>query len=177
MTCLFRIARLVGVYAALASAVVPRAGWAETQRSFQVSAVILKGCAVATDASRQLGRIDFGTVAGTTRGTIDAAMTSGTASGIAMECTPDTDVTITADLGEHASGGVRRMGLNGGNQSLVSYQLFADGSAAAWSTQPLSLRFTAGATTRMLPIVGRAQLDGAMAGGSYSDTVRVTIAW
>lgn len=177
MPCPLRIARMAGAAGAVAAAAVPIASRAETQRSFQVTAAIVKGCVVATNGSAQLGQIDFGTVAGTARGTTDAALLSGGTSGIAIECTPDTDVTITADLGEHAGGGVRRLGLNGGNTSLVAYQLYADGSSTAWTTQPLSLRFATGTTKRTLPITGRAQLTGSMAAGSYTDTVRVTVAW
>jgi spore coat protein U-like protein len=177
VTCLLWTARRIGAIGMAAIAAVPMASKAETSRSFQVTAAIVKGCVVATDASAQLGRIDFGTVPGTARGPTDATLLSGSTSGIAIECTPDTDVTITADLGEHASGGVRRLGLNGGNQDVVAYQLYADGSTTAWTTQALSLRFASGATSRTMPIVGRAQLTGAMAAGSYSDTVRVTVAW
>lgn len=177
MTCLSRIARLVARIAATIGALFIGVAHSETQRSFQVSAAIVKGCVVAANGASQLGRIDFGTVAGTARGTLDAAMVSGGTSGIAIECTPDTDVTVTADMGENASGGVRRMKVGGGGTGFVAYQLFADGSSTAWTTQALAYRFATGATKRTLPIVGRAQLTGAMAAGSYADTVRVTIAW
>lgn len=177
MTCLLRIARLIARLIALSGALVAGAAAAETQRSFQVSAAIVKGCVVAANGASQLGRIDFGTVAGTARGTQDAAMTNGAASGIAIECTPDTDVTVSADMGENASAGLRRMRLGAAGTDFVAYQLFADGSSTAWTTQTLPLRFATGATKRTLPIIGRAQLTGALAAGSYADTVRVTIAW
>lgn len=177
MTCLLCVARVLAGLTAVTVTFFIGVAHAETQRSFQVSAAIVKGCVVAANGASQLGRIDFGTVAGTTTGTLDAAMVSGGTGGIAIECTPDTDVTVTADMGENASGGVRRMKLGGGGTGFVAYQLFADGSSTAWTTQALAYRFATGATRRTLPIVGRAQLTGAMAAGSYADTVRVTIAW
>ncbi|WP_294189872.1 spore coat U domain-containing protein [uncultured Sphingomonas sp.] len=176
MTGLLRVARVLARLAAASVALFIGVAHAETQLSFQVSAAIVKGCVVAASGASQLGRIDFGTVAGTTTGTLDAAMVSGGTGGIAIECTPDTDVTVTADMGENASGGTRRMKLSGGT-GFVAYQLFADGGSTAWTTQALAYRFATGATRRTLPIVGRAQLTGAMAAGSYADTVRVTIAW
>lgn len=171
-----RLIRLFPLIIAGASAMIGGKASAETQRAFQVSAAIVNGCVVAANGASQLGRIDFGTVAGTARGTLDAAMMSGSTNGIDIECTPNMDVTVAADMGQNASGGVRRMGLSGGG-GFVAYQLFVDGSSTAWTTQALAMRFAAGATKRRLAIVGRAQLSGSMAAGSYVDTVRVTIAW
>jgi spore coat protein U-like protein len=150
---------------------------AETSKSFQVSADIVKGCVVATNGAGQWGKIDFGTVSGVAQGTVDADLVSGTAGGIQIDCTPSVNASVTADTGDHAASGMRRMGLNGASATTIPYQLYANGSATPWTTQAIALSFSTGATRRVLPIKGRASLNRAMTGGAYTDTVRVTVTW
>lgn len=171
------IVRIVGALGGVGCLALPATSYGETQRSFQVTATIEKGCIISTDGSAQLGRIDFGTVAGTARGSTDTALMSGAGAGIAIECTPGTNVSLTADAGQHGSNGMRQMGLNGGSASLVAYQLYADGSSTPWTNQVVPLSFAEGATARSLPVIGRAALTGSMAAGRYSDTVVVTVRW
>jgi spore coat protein U-like protein len=154
-----------------------RQGDAETGKSFQVSADIVKGCLVTVDGAGQWGRIDFGTVSGMAQGTVDADLLSGATSGIQIDCTPNTNASLTADNGDHASNGVRQMGLNGSNSPAIHYQLFADGSSTPWTTQAIPLAFPAGTSHRVLPVLGRATLNRPMAAGTYTDTVRVTLTW
>ena len=150
---------------------------AETNKSFQVSADIVKGCVVATNGAGQWGKIDFGTVSGVAQGTVDADLVSGTAGGIQIDCTPSVNASVTADTGDHAAGGNRQMGLNGTNAAVIPYQLYANGSGMPWTTQAIALTFSSGATRQVLPIRGRATLNRPMTGGAYTDTVRVTVTW
>lgn len=158
-------------------AMMPGGALAETSKSFQVAADIVKGCIVSTNGAGQWGQIDLGTVSGIATGTVSANLLSASVAGIQIECTPNMTATISADTGNHAVGGVRQMGLNGTSSALIPYQLYADGSSTPWTTQSLSLNFLAGATRRALPVRGTATLSGAMAAGSYTDTVRITLSW
>lgn len=163
---------VVGSLAALAPAAVV----AETSKSFQVTAAIVSGCAVALDASGRWGNIDFGTVPGTSTATVEADSVSAGVTGILLECTPGTTVAITADSGDNALAGVRRM-MRGGSSDTIAYTLFPEGSATPWTTQAFSVAFAPGTSQRRLSVRGRVQLAGPMRAGTYTDTVRVTLSW
>lgn len=167
---------LVPRIASLAIALSPATAAAETTKSFQVSADIVRGCIVASNASGEWGKIDFGTVSGVTSGTVDANLLSGAVSGIQIDCTPNTTASLTVDNGDHAANGVRRMGL-GTTAYAIPYQLFADGSSTPWTTDAVAVSFSSGVSRKVLPIRGRAILTSPMAAGAYSDTVRVTLTW
>ena len=162
---------------AVALVLMPGAALAETSKSFQVAADIVKGCFVSTNGAGQWGQINLGTVSGIARGTVSADLLSTAVAGIQIECTPSMTATVSADTGNHAVGGVRQMGLNGTSSALIPYQLYADGSSTPWTTQSVSLTFVAGATKRVLPVRGTATLSGAMVAGTYTDTVRITLSW
>lgn len=156
------------------AAVLPVAAAAQTTQSFTVAATIVPGCQVQTIAGGSWGRIDLGTVPGTSTGTVEAdLLASGT--GISIECTPGTTATLRADTGLNASGGVRRLAQTSGSAQLP-YRLLLDGGSE-WTTQALTLDFTAAQPVRRLPLKGRAVLPGALAAGRYTDTVRITISW
>lgn len=149
---------------------------AETTKSFQVSADIVKGCIVAVNAAGQWGKIDFGSVSGVASGTVDADLLSGAIGGIQIDCTPDTTAYVTVDNGDHAANGTRQMSL-GATAFAVPYQLFADGGSTPWTTQSIAVSFPAGTSRKLLPVRGRATLTRPMAAGAYTDTVRVTLTW
>lgn len=163
-----------GVLALAAIAAMPAR--AETTKSFQVSADIVKGCIVTVNAAGQWGKIDFGTVSGVAQGTVDANLLSGAINGIQIDCTPSTTASVSIDNGDHAANGTRNLG-QGTNGPIIPYQLFADGSSTPWTTQSIALSFAAGVSRRVLPVRGRATLTRPMAAGAYSDTVRVTLTW
>jgi len=148
---------------------------AETTRSFVVDATIVNGCAV-TQSAGSWGKIDFGTVSGLKTGTIDADLLSSGVGGLRIECTPGTSVTMTADNGNNAAAGQRRL-MQAGVTTPVPYALFANGSTTPWTTQGIALSFPAGATKQTIPVKGRATLPGSLRAGRYVDTVRITLSW
>lgn len=165
-----------GAFALASLAALSMPARAETAKSFQVSADIVKGCIVAVDAAGQWGKIDFGTVSGVAQGTVDADLLAGAVGGIQIDCTPNTTAYVTVDSGDHAANGVRRMGL-GATGYAIPYLLYADGSSTPWTTQSVAVSFPAGTSRKVLPVRGRATLNGPMAAGAYTDTVRVTLTW
>lgn len=148
---------------------------AQTTQSFAVGATIVPGCRVETVAGGNWGRINLGTVPGTTTGTIEAdLLASGT--GIAIECTPGTTASVRADGGQNAVGGVRALVRTTGGSVRLPYRLILD-SGSEWTTQAIALDFTQADPVRRLPVKGRAVLPGALAAGRYVDTVQITITW
>lgn len=148
---------------------------AATTRLFLVSATIVNGCAV-TQAAGSWGKIDFGTVSGMTTGTMDANLLLSGVSGLSLECTPGVAATLTADSGNNALSGQRRM-VQAGVVPGVPYALFANGSTTPWTTQSIALSFPVGSTRQLVPVKGRATLPGTLRAGKYVDTVRITITW
>jgi len=165
---------LPSVAIAIPVAIMPVAVQAQTRADFSVSARIVNGCAVALDIGGVVGRIDFGTLPGTASQSVEADLLSGGGSGIAIECTPGATASVSADMGDHASGGERRMG-NGTDH--IAYRLLLGGDSGEWGTQTVALSFPAGGSAQRLALGGRAMLTGAHAAGRYSDTVRVTVSW
>jgi spore coat protein U-like protein len=165
---------LASVAITISAAIVPAVVQAQTRADFGVSARIVNGCAVALDAGGVVGRIDFGTLPGTASQSVEADLLSGGGTGIAIECTPGATASVSADMGDHASGGERRMG-SGTNH--IAYRLVLGSGPGEWGTQPVTLSFPAGGSAQRLALKGRAMLTGAHAAGRYSDTVRVTVSW
>jgi spore coat protein U-like protein len=165
-----------GALALASLAIMSAPACAETSKSFQVSADIAKGCIVATNGVGQWGKIDFGTVSGVAQGTVDADLLSGAASGIQIDCTPNTTAYVTVDNGDHAANGVRQLAI-GANGPQIPYVLFANGGNTPWTTQSVALSFPIGTSRRVLPVRGRATLTRPMTAGAYTDTVRVTLTW
>ncbi|MEH3047325.1 Csu type fimbrial protein [Sphingomonas adhaesiva] len=148
---------------------------AETAKPFEVSARILPGCLVATDAGGRWGTIDLGRVAGVPGSIGDATLVSTAGAGLSIECTPGMTVNVTADTGDHAAAGERRLQRSGGTDT-IAYRLFADGSSTPWAGAAVPLSFAAGGT-RLLPVRARATLTAPVAAGTYTDTVRITLSW
>lgn len=155
----------------------PAAVQAETQKSFTISVVIATGCSITADGAGRWGDINLGTVGGLASGTVEADLLSGAVTGIQLDCTPGTSVSISADAGDHAVGGVRQLAHATVGASLISYQLFANGGATPWTTQTVGLSFPVGTSHALLPVSAKATLAAPMRGGAYSDTVRVTVTW
>jgi spore coat protein U-like protein len=152
-------------------------GSAETQKNFLVSADIVTGCSVATVGAGSWGDIDLGSVTGLTSGTVNADLLSGAATGVQIDCTPGTTLSVTADTGNQPTGGIRQLAITGNATARIPYQLYANGSATPWTTQAVALSFPEGTVRKQLPIHATATLSGNQRAGAYADTVRVTIAW
>lgn len=158
----------------LAAAATP--AMAETSRPFEVTARLLPGCLVATDAGGRWGTIELGSVAGVPGSVGDATLISTAGAGLSIECTPGTTVNVTADTGDHPAAGERRLQRSGGADT-IGYRLFADGAATPWAGAALPLSFAGGAGARLLPVRARAVLTAAAPAGRYTDTVRITLSW
>jgi spore coat protein U-like protein len=83
-------------------------------------------------------------------------------------------VSMTADNGDHASGGERYLQATGGTAT-IRYRLYANGGSTPWAGTTLPLTFVTGAQT--IPIRAVATLAGPTAAGTYTDTVRITLTW
>ncbi|MEH3035885.1 MAG: spore coat U domain-containing protein [Sphingomonas adhaesiva] len=160
---------------ALPLALIAAPAAAETAKPFEVSARILPGCLVATDAGGRWGTIDMGQVAGVPGSIGDATLVSTAGAGLSIECTPGLAVNVTADTGDHPASGERRLQRGGGTDT-IPYRLFADGSATPWAGSALPLSFATGGTRR-LPVRARATLTTPARAGTYTDTVRITLTW
>lgn len=171
---LFSVGKLLGALALLSTDA--NAG-SPVQQSFQVTADIVAGCSVTTAGSGQWGTIDLGTVSGVAAGSASAALVSPGGAGLQIDCTPGTSATISADTGAHASGGIRRLALTSDTTQAIPYRLYVNNGTTEWTTQALPLAFGAGTSRISLPVIGTATLPGSQRAGSYSDTVRVTLAW
>ncbi len=158
----------------LASAMVLPAAAADRRQSFEVSASVVRGCVVTAEAGGRWGAISLGTVNGLPGTSATGTLLSGGVAGLALSCTPGTRVNVTADAGDHAVAGQRRLQRNGGNEAL-GYALYADGGTTAWTTQAVTLTFADDVARRMLPVTASATLAQAMPAGTYTDTVRVTL--
>jgi spore coat protein U-like protein len=154
----------------------PPAG-AETSKSFSVTAVIATGCSVVTDGAGHWGQINLGTVNGALGGTASASLLNSGLSDLRINCTPGTSVNVTADNGNHASGGTRRLEHTTQTGNFVSYTLYANGSQTPWTSQSIPLSFPVGTSQRLLPVSAQAIVPAATRAGAYADTVRVTVSW
>lgn len=141
--------------------------------SFPVTAAIVNGCTVATDAAGRWGTISLGTVAGAGNQSASGTLLSGGVAGLQLNCTPGATVNVTADTGDHALGGQRR--LAGGGAATIPYTLYANGTGVAWTTQPMTLSFPAGVSARTLPVAAMAAIASPVPAGTYTDTVRITL--
>jgi spore coat protein U-like protein len=149
---------------------------AETSKSFQVSAVVANGCSVTTTSSGTgtWGNIGLGTVSGVTTGTVQASLLSSGNAGIQIDCTPGMTASMTADSGNNAVSGVRQLA---SGTARIPYQLYANGSGTAWTTQAVALTFPVGTSHQNVPVIAKATLGPPTKTGAYADTVRVTLSW
>lgn len=111
---------------------------------------------------------------GVTTGTVQASLLASGRAGIQIDCTPGMTASLTADTGDNAISGVRQLA---SGTVRVPYQLYANGSSTAWTTQAVSLAFPVGTQRQLFPVIAKATLSGPTQAGAYSDTVRVTLSW
>ncbi|CAH0355615.1 spore coat U domain-containing protein [soil metagenome] len=150
--------------------------YAELTRDVPVSADVVAGCRIATTGSGALGNADFGTHPGTATTTLDATVIGASGSGLRIECTPGVTLCIAADAGAHAVSGQRYLA-GPASSTPVAYDLYANGGTTPWTSNALSLGFTAANTILTVPIVARLTLPGNARAGAYTDTVHVTLTW
>jgi spore coat protein U-like protein len=168
---------------AAVAALLIAAGWtspgvAETSRAFRVGAIIANGCAISADAGGgDWGTIDLGSVDGLGGGSVQASLTTATAAGLQLDCTPGMTVNLTADNGGQPLNGVRQLVHATRPADRVPYQLFANGSQTPWTSQAIPLAFAVGTSRLSLPVQARAVVPRGVVAGRYSDVVRITVTW
>jgi spore coat protein U-like protein len=140
-----------------------------------VTADIVAGCRINTLSGGAWGDIDLGSQNGTSTATVQSSLVGAAGAGLRIECTPGMLVNVTANAGSHAVGNQRYMA-GPASSTPIAYDLYANGSATAWTTQAVPLIFTtSGAQT--LPVVAKATLPGNARAGNYSDTVQIVLSW
>lgn len=164
----------------LALAIAAPASAGSSSGTIGVSLNISAACAVnggsATANMGQVGSITFPAQSGVF-GNVDAALVPSAGSGgISVLCTPGLQPAMTIGAGAHDSGGVRHMA---SGSDTVAYRLYSDSGRTSEIIvgQQISLG-TATTSAIDLPIYGRVSGGGvALAAGSYTDTVQVTLSW
>jgi len=147
---------------------------AETVKPFEVTARIVSGCIVAQDAAGRWGTINLGSVSGVAGDSAQATLLSTAGAGLVIECTPGLSATLSADNGDHPSGGERFLQAAGGTGT-IRYRLYANGGSTPWAGGTVPLTFATGA--QVIPVRAVATLAGPTAAGIYTDTVRITLSW
>jgi len=139
-------------------------------------ACAVNGGSTTSGALGQLGAIAFADQPGIF-GNVDATMVAtGGGAGIAVLCSPGLTPSMTIGAGANDASSVRHLA-SGSNQ--VAYRLYSDSGRTNEITigQQLSLG-TATTTPFSVPIYARVNSGGAvLPGGSYTDTVQVTLSW
>ena len=139
-------------------------------------ACAVNGGSITSGALGQIGAISFAAQPGIF-GNVDAAMVAtGGGGGLAILCSPGLTPALTVGAGANDSSNVRHLA-SGANQ--VAYRLYSDSGRTNEITigQQISLG-TATTTAFAVPIYARVNSGGAvLPGGSYTDTVQVTLSW
>ncbi|MDF2819198.1 MAG: hypothetical protein K0S73_3138 [Stenotrophomonas rhizophila] len=137
---------------------------------FTVTATVLPQCSayVTTD-------MDFGSSAGTITANIDRTSTIG------LTCLNRTAYTIALDNGLYANGSVRRMRHTTNPAFLIPYALYRESTRTQRWGSTANVDLVSGTGTgsaQTLTVYGRAPPTvGAVAAGSYSDQIKVTITY
>ncbi|MGD9715402.1 MAG: spore coat U domain-containing protein [Thermomicrobiales bacterium] len=178
--CSFRFARRAFTTSLAAFLTVP-ANAGSSNGTIAVSLTISDACAVnggsiTSGSLGQIGAISFANQPGIF-GDVDAAMiATGGGGAISVLCSPGLTPQLTIGTGDNDSNNLRHLA-SGSNE--VAYRLYSDSGRTNEITigQQLSLG-TATTTAFEVPIYARVNSEGAvLPGGSYTDTVQVTLAW
>ncbi|KWF08143.1 spore coat protein U domain-containing protein [Burkholderia pseudomultivorans] len=151
--------------------------------------VLTTGCAIDTGSgsvgSTTFGTLDFGTQPSGFTGSLNSQATGGGSTATQVTCSPDvSSVQVTVDGGQNAGKGT---GIGAGTRALangaayVPYEVYADSAHAkqyvAGTAQAVAVP-TPGAAFE-LPIYGVANKtsSSALAAGTYTDVLNVTLGW
>lgn len=156
------------VFCALVLAALPQATSAATSTgSFNVSMTIQSSCLLASSSS-----VAFGTQ-GVLSANTDATGT------LDVQCTNSTPYTVALDAGAGAGATTTTRKMTAGT-STIDYALYRDSARTlTWgNTQGTdTVAGTGTGATQTLTVYGRVPSQSTPAGGSYSDTVNVTITY
>ncbi len=157
--------------AALAAGLIilPSSASAQTaQTTMEVSATVVNACAVSAT------NLIFGIYDPTSASPADAA------SAITVTCTPGTTYTVGLNAGTTAGATVTtRQMASGANR--LGYALYTNVARTTnWGNTPgvdTPAAATALITPAVLPVYGRISAQQAVAAGSYTDTVTITVSY
>ncbi|MPT48002.1 MAG: SCPU domain-containing protein [Sphingobium sp.] len=153
---------------------------AEVTASFQVSAQIVDGCEINQTipangaAIGKIGTLNFGSHPSLTTGPISTTLSYDM--GFRISCTPSVTLSMSLDGGQNATSSRRLQSSSG--TAHVDYHLYRDagfGQELAIN-QPYEISFIGGEAIT-LPIYGRLTLSGSDSPDTYTDSVRITLAW
>lgn len=177
-----------GLTSVAASAAGSMSGQLNAQMVLQ-SGCIISGAPGAGTSGVSYGTLDFGSHPSTFTGVLTAAASGGAAGAGATQIVCSTDITAltisvsggnNAGQGSTIGTGSRAMKL--GTTSYLPYDVYSDsGMTTPYPTAATSLGVTLPGTGApfALPIFGRVNKTSvnAMASGTYSDVLQVTLAW
>ncbi|MDN7673542.1 spore coat U domain-containing protein [Burkholderia oklahomensis] len=151
--------------------------------------VLTTGCAVDTGggsvSATNFGTLDFGTQPSGFTGQLASAAKGGGSTSTQVTCSPDvTSIQVTIDGGQNASKGATvgtgtRALANGG--SFVPYEVYADAghSQQYVAGTPQSVSVPTPGSAFALPLFGvvNKTSSSALAAGTYTDVLNVTLGW
>ncbi len=154
--------------------IVPFRAAALPSQSFQVAATVVAGCLI--NGGPTIGKLDFGSQAGSDRRLFTASMVQNTA--FSLACSPGTTLNMRIDGGSHYT---RQRNLQRvGGTELIGYRLYSDAGLTPANAIPVgqdvSLSYS-DANHIVLPVYGALQLSGMSPSGTYTDTLTVTLSW
>ncbi|KVL51683.1 spore coat protein [Burkholderia cepacia] len=151
--------------------------------------VLTTGCAIdagsGSNGATTFGILDFGTQPSGFTGSLNSQATGGGSTTPQVTCSPDvTSVQVTVDGGQNAGKGT---GIGAGTRALangsayVPYEIYADSAHAKRydAGKPQAVAVPTPGTAFELPIYGIANKTshGALAAGTYTDMLNVTLVW
>lgn len=160
--------RLVAA-SAIVLATTPVVAIAQTsQTTMDISATVVEACAVTAT------NLAFGTYDPTALSPVDAT------SSITVTCTPGTVFSVGLNAGTTAGATVTSREMASGSDRL-GYGLYQDTARSVnWGNTPgtdTPTAATAGLTASVLTAYGRVPAQQAVAAGSYTDTVTITVSY
>lgn len=146
--------------------------------SLNVTAVVNTGCDITTAGSgiANFGDLDFGNILPMNEMHVDAE-TSGVSGNIAVECTSGVSYTIALDNGQNYTGSSRAM-KHASASDVLRYELYQDPARSTPWDAVSTLTGVGDGNQHSHKVYGR--IPGgqtAVAAGSYSDLVQVTVNW
>ncbi|MBB2200569.1 fimbrial major subunit CsuA/B family protein [Gluconacetobacter tumulisoli] len=160
------------------------AGAATINGTVEAHLALTSACSIngaAPNDGSGTGSVDFGTLEFGTQTSLfsqaDGQVTDSGTQGIAIQCTPGTDATLTFVSGANdtnASAG-HVHALTDGNSHYVPYDIFATSQRTTPLANAGTVLLTADGTQQAIPLYGRAYGAAGLAAGTYADTISVTL--
>jgi spore coat protein U-like protein len=177
------IERLTPAAALLALCCIATPAQADVTGTVDATITLTAGCIInAQNVDNGAGTVDFGTIDFGSHNTLFTTADSevvGSASGIAVQCSPGITPSLVLGAGEHDG-----LGTGSGNRAMmhasasgqyVRYALYSDSGRNTPLTIGQSLALASNGSAQTIHIYGRAFGTAGLVTGTYSDTVLVTL--